>query len=206
MANIYERLVLPRLIARSCGNGMLDPLRKRVCAGLYGDVVELGFGSCTNIGHYPQVVSRVVAVEPSAVAWKLSTAARETSAPGIVRGSLDGQHLDEADGVFDAALSTFTLCTVKDPAAALAELHRVLKPGGELHFLEHGLAPDARVQRWQHRIEPVQKLLAGGCHLTRSNEGMLRAAGFRITVLDSFYQPGVPRCEGAFSLGTAVRD
>ncbi|MFF5792167.1 class I SAM-dependent methyltransferase [Paeniglutamicibacter sp. NPDC012692] len=206
MANIYERLVLPRLIAASCGNKTLVPLRELVCASLYGNVVEIGFGSGSNVRHYPSAVDCVVAVEPSDAAWKLSAKARGASPVKVVRGSLDGQRLAEADQSFETALSTFTLCTIPDPAAALAELRRVLKPGGELYFLEHGLAPDERVRRWQRRLEPVQKALAGGCHLTRSNAAMLREAGFRITKLDSFYQPGVPRFEGAFSLGTAVRD
>ena len=206
MANLYERQVLPRLIALSCGTKTLVPLRERVCASLHGNVVEIGFGSGSNLGRYPPAVQRVVAVEPSDAAWRMSARAREASPVPVVRGSLDGQRLAEADGSFDAALSTFTLCTIPDPLAALAELRRVLKPGGELHFLEHGLAPDGRVARWQHRMEPVQKALAGGCHLTRSNAGMLREAGFRITKLETFYQPGVPRFEGAFSLGTAARD
>ena len=206
MVNIYERLVLPRLVAVSCGNKALAPLRERVCATLHGNIIEIGFGSGSNIGHYPAKVDCVVAVEPSDVAWRLSAKARSTSPVKVVRGSVDGERLTDADGSFEGALSTFTLCTIPDPAAALAELHRVLKPGGELHFLEHGLAPDERVQQWQHRIEPAQKFFAGGCHLTRSTESMLNDAGFRMSELQTFYQPGVPRFEGAFSLGTAVRD
>lgn len=206
MANLYERFVLPRLIARSCGNGILDPLRERACAGLYGDVVEIGFGSGTNIGHYPGQVSRVVAVEPSEGAWNLSAPARSGSSTRIVRGSLDGQRLDEAGASADAALSSFTLCTIDDPLAALAEVLRVLKPGGALHFLEHGLAPDPKVQRWQRRMEPFQKVFAGGCHLTRSTVELLEQAGFRVLDLERFYLQGVPRFEGALSLGTAVRD
>lgn len=206
MLNLYERYVLPKLVALSCGNEVLDPLRDKLCAGLYGEVIELGFGSGTNIGHYPAAVTRVVGVEPSDHAWKLSTTLRQGTTTHIVRGSLDSQCLGEPDESFDAALSAFTLCTIPDPHAALLELRRVLKPGGTFHFLEHGLAPDQNIQRWQHRVEPVQKFFAGGCHLTRSNESMLKEAGFRILGLEAFYQPGVPRIEGAFSLGTAVRD
>lgn len=205
MLNAYERLVLPRLIALSCGSKALAPLRERVCAALHGQVLEVGFGSGSNVGRYPAAVESIVAVEPSEGAWKLSAKARAASPVHVVRGSLDGQRLEEADAAFDAVLSTFTLCSIDDPAAALAELRRVLKPGGELHFLEHGLAPDQRVRRWQRRLEPLQKALAGGCHLTRSNAGMLREAGFRVLALETFYHPGVPRFEGAFSLGMAVR-
>lgn len=205
MASLYEKHILPRLVAYACGNASLAPLRARACTGLRGKVLELGFGSGTNVPHYPRSVTELVAVEPSDTAWRLSAPARASSATRILRGSLDGQSLTEEDGGFDAALSTFTLCTVPDAGAALAQIHRVLKPGAALHFLEHGLAPDEKVARFQQRFEPVQKALAGGCHLTRSVEGMLREAGFEITELDSFYLPGAPRFESALSLGTAIR-
>ncbi|RAX46543.1 SAM-dependent methyltransferase [Arthrobacter sp. AQ5-05] len=205
MASLYEKHILPRLVAYSCGNASLAPLRARTCTGLRGKVLELGFGSGTNVPHYPAAVTELVAIEPSDTAWRLSAPARASSATRILRGSLDGQSLAEEDGGFDAALSTFTLCTVPDPGAALAQIRRVLKPGAALHFLEHGLAPDEKVARFQRRVEPVQKALAGGCHLTRSTAEMLREAGFEITGLDTFYLPGAPRFESALSLGTAIR-
>lgn len=205
MTNLYEKHVLPRLVAFSCGNKSLDPMRTRVCSGLAGRVLELGFGSGSNVGHYPEETTEVVAIEPSDTAWRLSAGLRAASAIRILRGSVDGQQLGEPDGYFDAALSTFTLCTIPDAAAALAEVHRVLKPGGALHFLEHGLAPDEKVQRFQRRVEPLQKALAGGCHLTRSVDEMLHDAGFQTTELDTFYLPGAPRFEGAISLGVATR-
>ncbi|MDO5744688.1 MAG: class I SAM-dependent methyltransferase [Micrococcaceae bacterium] len=205
MDNLYVKHLLPRLVAFSCGNASLSPLRARVCTGLRGRVLELGFGSGTNIGHYPGMVSEVVAIEPSDTAWRLSGKARASATVPIVRGSLDAQRLDEPEASFDAALSTFTLCTIPDAAGALAEIARVLKPGGTLHFLEHGLAPDEKVRRFQRRAEPLQKMLAGGCHLTRRVETMLDATGFVITELDTFYLPGAPRFESALSLGTATR-
>jgi ubiquinone/menaquinone biosynthesis C-methylase UbiE len=115
----------------------------------------------------------------------------------------DGQRLPFPDDSFDAALSTWTLCTVPDVAAALAELRRVLKPGGTFHFLEHGLAPDEPVRRWQRRLEPVQKRLFGGCRLTRPITDLITEAGFTVTDLDAFYQQGAPKCGGAVYLGAA---
>jgi ubiquinone/menaquinone biosynthesis C-methylase UbiE len=125
------------------------------------------FGSSLNVPYYPAAVKRVTAVEPAAVGWKLAAERlRQTSIP-VQRAGVDAATLPFPDDSFDAALSTWTMCTIPDIAAALGELRCVLKPGGTLHFVEHGLAADERVQRWQHRIEPVQKRLFGSCHLTR---------------------------------------
>jgi SAM-dependent methyltransferase len=201
---IYGEHILPRLINVACGLKSVDPLRRRVCEGLEGEVVEIGFGSGLNIPFYPDGVTRVAAVEPADVGWKLAEKrVRATSVP-VQRSGLDGQALPFADNSFDSALSTWTLCTILDVAAALGEVRRVLRPGGTLRFLEHGLAPDEGVRRWQRRLEPIQKRVFGGCHLTRPVVELLTAAGYEIVDLDVFYEDGAPKAVGADSLGTAV--
>jgi ubiquinone/menaquinone biosynthesis C-methylase UbiE len=201
---IYGDHVLPRIINVACGMKMNDPLRERVCNGLEGDVVEIGFGSGLNIPFYPATVSRVSAVEPADIGWKLAEKRLAASQVPVERSGLDGQSLPFPDDSFDTALSTWTMCTIPDIDAALAELRRVLKPGGRLHFIEHGLAPDEPVQRWQHRLEPVQKRVFGGCHLTRPIVPMLKDAGFTVDDLDEFYEDGAPKFLAADSLGVAV--
>jgi ubiquinone/menaquinone biosynthesis C-methylase UbiE len=201
---IYAERILPRMLNAACGMKTVEPLRLRVCEGLAGDVVEIGFGSGLNVPFYPASVTRVAAIEPADLGWKLAERRlRETSVP-VARAGLDGQSLPFEDNSYDAALSTWTLCTIPDAIDALRELRRVLKPGGTLHFLEHGLAPDERVRRWQYRLDPVQQRLFGGCHLTRPIVELLTTAGFTITELDVFYEKGAPKPMGADSLGTAV--
>jgi len=186
-----------------CGSKTLNRFRRRVCAGLEGEVVEVGFGSGLNVPFYPMAVTAVAAVEPSDVAWRLAAKRIQAANVQISRAGIDGESLPFGDASFDSALSTWTLCTITDVALALRELRRVLRPGGQLHFLDHGLAPDERVRRWQRRLDPLQQRLAGGCRFTRPIAELIRAAGFTITSLDEFYEPG-PKVGGADSLGVAV--
>jgi SAM-dependent methyltransferase len=138
MTGLWSTRVVPRIVNVALGSARQADLRAQVCAGLTGDVVELGFGSGLNIPHYPDGVRQVTAIEPSDLAWSLSAERRQSSAVPVVRSGLDGQDLPFDDGSFDTALSTWTLCTIPDPVAALREVRRVLRPGGQLLFLEHG--------------------------------------------------------------------
>jgi ubiquinone/menaquinone biosynthesis C-methylase UbiE len=200
---LYADRVVPRITNVCCGMKTNQDMRQRVCVGLSGRVLEIGFGSGHNVPFYPPAVTAVDAIEPADVGWRLATRRLAASTVPVQRSGLDGQSLPFADDTFDAALSTWTLCTIPDVAVALAEVRRVLRPGAALHFVEHGLAPDDPVRRWQRRLEPMQKRVAGGCHLTRPVAELLRTAGFDVVALDEFYEKGAPKSLGAMSLGTA---
>lgn len=190
MTGLWERHVLPRVVDRVCGGGELHKRRALVCQGLEGSVLELGFGTGHNVEHYPASVTEVAAVEPNDDAWHLAQRRIEAHRTRVVRSDLDGQHLSEGDESVDHVLSTFTLCTIPDLGLALSEARRVLRPGGEVHFLEHGLAPDPGVQVWQRRLEPIQRRVGGGCHLTRDPVAALTDAGFEVVDVDAAYLPG----------------
>jgi SAM-dependent methyltransferase len=201
---VYAEHVLPRIMNVACGSKQSRPLREQACAGLHGQVVEIGFGSGHNVPFYPDTVQRVAAIEPSQLSWRLAQDRVSASTVAVEQAGLDGQSLPFADNSFDAALSTWTLCTIPDPVLALTEVRRVLRSGGTLHFLEHGLAPDENVRRWQRRLEPLNKRVAGGCHLTRSILDLLETAGFTVEHVDVFYEPGAPQALAADALGVAV--
>ncbi len=188
---LYAEHVLPRLTNVLLGNAEFGrKFRARACAGLRGDVIELGFGSGLNLPYLPPEVMGIWTVEPSRVALELARSRIDGSNIAVHTGSLDGARLGFPDDRFDAALSTMTLCTIPDVDAALAELRRVLKPGAEFHFAEHGLAEDQNVARRQHRFEPMQKRFAGGCHLARDISALITAAGFEVTELDRRFMKG----------------
>ena len=199
----YGTRLLPRLLDIGCGQRATGGLRSLACVGLAGSVLEIGFGSGHNVEHYPSSVERVTAVEPSDVAWRLATRRVSGATIPVEREALDAQDLPFEDGTFDACLSTWTLCSVPDAMVALAEVRRVLQPGGTLHYVEHGSAFDESVRRWQGRLEPLQRRLFGGCHLTRDISGLVAAAGFEVLELHRFYMDGSPRVTGATYLGVA---
>ncbi len=196
--------VVPRITNLALNTREVPPLRDRTCAGLRGDVVEIGFGSGLNIPHYPAAVRSVAAVEPSDVGWRLARRRLASSRTEVRRSGLDGQELDLPDASFDTALSTFTMCTIPDLQAALSELLRVLKPGGRLHFVEHGRAPDPDVARRQDRLQPIQYRVAGGCHLNRGIADEIAASGIAIDRLETFYEKG-PKVLSYLYLGTATK-
>lgn len=199
----WSQQVVPRLVEKVLGNRQHDRLRQQTFAGVFGDVVEIDFGSGRNVPHYPAGVRQVTAVEPSDVAWRLSAPRRAASPVRVERAGLDGQSLPFPDSSFDDAVSTWTLCTIPEPVAALREAARVLRPGGTLHFVEHGAAPDPGVLRWQRRLDPVQRRVAAGCHLSRPIDALLAQAGVHVVELQREYARGEPRAFGSLYRGIA---
>lgn len=203
MLGLYRQHVLPHLVDMLLSGPGWERWRERTTDGLVGTVVEIGFGSGLNVPHYPDEVSLVYAVEPALRARRLAQGRIADSHADVRHVGLDGARLPLADDSCDGALSTFTLCTIPDVVGALAELRRVIRPGGVFHFLEHGLAPEPSMARVQRTLEPAQKLLADGCHLTREPGTLVRSAGFEVTEIESRYV-GMRAPWNYLSVGVAV--
>jgi ubiquinone/menaquinone biosynthesis C-methylase UbiE len=198
----YGEQLLPRFIDKACGTGDMVTWRRRAVAGLSGTVVEIGFGSGLNVPLYPAEVERVLAVEPSVVARRLAAKRIAASSTPVDFIGLDGQGLPLGDASVDAALSTFTLCTIPDERLALQEILRVLRPGGRFHLVEHGLAEAEHTRDRQRRIEPINRRLFGGCHLTRDHWKSVRDAGFEIESSSTEMARG-PKTHSVFYVGVA---
>jgi len=175
---------------RVLGTPTVSARRAMVCQGLHGRVLEIGFGTGLNLPHYPAEVTEILVVEPSKAAMRLAEQRIAAAGLTVTLVGADGAQLDLPDGSVDCALSTYTLCTIPSVDAALLEIHRVLKPDGALHFLEHGLAPTASVRRWQHRLHPVHSRITGGCNLDRPIDELISRAGLMIRELETGYGDG----------------
>jgi ubiquinone/menaquinone biosynthesis C-methylase UbiE len=202
---IYHDRLLPWLIDRTMRSGMLVPYRLGTVGTTHGRILEIGIGSGHNLAFYGDGAAEVVGLDMSAalLAKAAEEAGKRRLPVRLVRA--DGARLPFADAAFDAAVLTWTLCSIADPAAALAEIRRVLKPGGTLHYVEHGRAPEPGVRRLQDLLTPAWRRLSGGCHLNREMDALIEAAGFRLAEGAAEYAPG-PRFVAYFYSGRAVAD
>jgi ubiquinone/menaquinone biosynthesis C-methylase UbiE len=201
----YQSCVLPHLVNLALNTDAVKAQRAQCLEGVRGRVLEVGFGSGLNLPFYPPAVTQLVGVDPSGASAKLARARIAATPFPVEMIGLSAETIPVADGSFDSIVSTFTLCTIPDVGSALAEMRRSLAPGGRFVFLEHGLSPDTSVARWQSRLNGLQGVLFGGCHLTRRISTLVEHAGFRIERLEHEYLEGAPKFAGYLSRGVAVR-
>jgi ubiquinone/menaquinone biosynthesis C-methylase UbiE len=201
---VYGDRVLPHVINVVMNTKQTRGIRRRVCAGLEGEVLEIGFGTGHNLPYLPADVTKLLAVEPSARSVALARERIDAAPVEVDVIGLDGQRLPVPDASVDAVLCTWSLCTIPDAVAAVREARRVLRPGGRFHFIEHGRAPDEPVRRWQDRLNGIQQRIGGGCHLNRDIAGIVEAGGMTIIELDRYYNPGEPKAFGAMYEGVAT--
>jgi ubiquinone/menaquinone biosynthesis C-methylase UbiE len=199
----YATHVFPRLMDRMLGAAQLGTERRAALAEASGDVLEIGFGTGLNLPHYPAAVHRLTALD-AADLLPARTAARIAAAPfPVTRARLSAERLPFPDAHFDCVASTWTVCSIPDPVAALREVRRVLRPGGIYLFLEHGRSDEPRLARWQDRLDPIQRRLGAGCHINRPIAALVREAGLAISSLDRYVLPGHPRIMAEMYRGVA---
>jgi len=187
----YNRHFMPRLIDFACGLSQINKQRQKVVPLAEGVVIEVGIGSGLNLPHYdPGKVEKIIGIDPDDHMWKRSAKRRAQTHIPVERIGLSGEQIPLEDKTADTVLVTYSLCTIPDPVSAMQEMRRILKPGGRMLFLEHGEAPDAGVQRWQRRIDPAWRKLAGGCHSGRPIPKLIEQAGWRIDRMEQDYVPG----------------
>jgi len=186
----YADRIAPILIDLTMRNKLLRPYRQRVIGAAEGRVLEIGIGSGLNLRFYGASVAGVVGLDPSPrlLARAQKTAIRTPAPVTFIKGSAEAIPLEDAS--FDTVVTTWTLCSILDAPAALAEMRRVLAPAGRLLFVEHGRSPDARVCWWQDRLAPIWKRIGGGCHLNRPIAELINGAGFQLERLDTGYMRG----------------
>jgi ubiquinone/menaquinone biosynthesis C-methylase UbiE len=199
---LYGDHVLPHLVDWVLDTRAIARERRKALAGVEGRVLELGFGSGLNLPHYPAAVRGVVGVDPSATAARMARARIEAASFSVEHVGLSGESIPVDAHSFDSAVSTFTLCTIADVSAALAEVRRALRPGARFYFLEHGRAASSRTQRVQDLWNPVQKLVAGGCSVNRPIDRLVTDAGLELESLETFRLPG-PEALAFFYRGVA---
>ncbi len=187
----YSKYILPCCLDKACGIGPIEKQRQKVVPKATGTVVEIGIGSGLNLPHYyAENVTKIIGIDPDEHIWRRSEKRRAACPVPVERLGLSSESIPLKSAMADTIVVTYSLCTIADSVKALKEMGRVLKPGGQILFTEHGKAPDASVAKWQKRIDPLWKKLAGGCHSGRDIPALFAAAGLNITELNQAYIPG----------------
>jgi ubiquinone/menaquinone biosynthesis C-methylase UbiE len=202
---LYSRHIFPRLCDWSMRNPRIERLRSETLAQVEGEILEIGFGTGLNLKHYPKHVHHLTAIDPGEGMARIARHRIEQSEIDVDLHVQTAEELPFEDGEFDCVVSTWTLCSVQDAKRAVAEISRVLKPGGRFLYLEHGLSDEASVQRWQRRLTPLQKRIAGGCRLDVDIEALVRSGAFQDVQVERFRLDRTPRIVGSMYRGMAMK-
>ncbi len=203
---LYDQYLLPYLLDFACGMKDIGRQREKVVPQAIGKVLEIGIGTGLNMQYYNKSgIEKIWGLDPALQMHRLAAKRIAKAGLDVELLGLSAEEIPMRDASFDTVVCTYTLCTIPEPIQALGEMRRVLKPGGKLLFCEHGKAPDASVQRWQDRLNPVWKPLAGGCNLNRKVPDLLASGGFDVQNMDTMYLPG-PRPLTFNYWGTAIAD
>lgn len=202
--NWYRRWLFPRLLDWTMSGEPYATYRTQLLAPISGQVLEIGFGTGLNLAYYPATVSSLTVIDPNPGMAEIAHARIMATSLPITSQPLQGEALSMPDSSFDWVVSTWTLCSIANVEQALQEIHRVLKPGGHFAFIEHGLSPDPQLQVWQHRLTPLQKLIADGCHLDRAISDLVQKF-LTLESLETFYAEDTPKVGGYFYRGIAVK-
>lgn len=200
----YTNKILPNLLNSAMTDKSLERLRPQTLVKARGETLEIGFGGGLNLPFYPPGVVSLTAVDVNPGMEKLARKVVADSPLKVDLHLLNGEELPFEDRSFDSVVSTWTLCSIERLDKALGEIRRVLRPDGRFIFIEHGLSPDTKVQKWQHRLNPLQKKLAGNCHLNRPIRTLIENQGFKISELNEFYLENTPKFVGYFYQGCAL--
>lgn len=200
----YSQTIFPYLLDWAMSDAIFTRYRQELLAAATGDVLEIGFGTGLNLSYYPDHIHQLVAIDANPGMNALARKRLKASPLTVDHRVLNGERLPMADHTFDTVVSTWTLCSIANLEQALREINRVLKPGGQFLFIEHGLSPEPNVQTWQNRLTPIQKVIADGCHLNRNIREVVKAQFDEVTV-DEFYAENTPKFVGYLYRGRAVK-
>ena len=201
----YSQTIFPLLCDFGLNRPFVAKHRRSLLAGASGKILEIGFGTGLNVPHYPPDVRKLTSVDPNVGMHRRAEKRVRQRGMEVDRRIVGGERLPFEDGSFDCVVSTFTLCSINQVAEALREVHRVLNVGGQFLFLEHGLSPEPPVQKWQRRLNWLQKRVAGGCHLDRDIRALVSALPFASMNIDEFYLEKTPRIHGYMYRGVAIK-
>jgi ubiquinone/menaquinone biosynthesis C-methylase UbiE len=200
----YSQKILPYLLDWSLSDPNIGKYRQEILADVKGEVLEIGFGTGLNLSYYPPELEKIVTVDVNPGVHKLAQKRIDSSSITVDHRVLNGENLPMLDNTFDSVVSTFSLCSITKVEQALQEVYRVLKPGGKFFFLEHGLSNEPKIQVWQNRLTPIQKVIADGCHFNRNIRQLVEQQFVNIQ-LEEFIGDNLPKISGYLYKGVAIK-